>query len=88
MSGWYGQRERKVEIVSATCVWYHTGLPAVPIRWVLSRDPEGTCDTQALLCTKLEATLLHILAWFVMRWQVEVTFEEVTFEEAASGSDL
>jgi DDE superfamily endonuclease len=76
VSGWYGQRERKVEIVSATCVWYHTGLPAVPIRWVLIRDPEGKFDTQALLCTKLEATPLQILAWFVMRWQVEVTFEE------------
>jgi hypothetical protein len=76
VSGWYGQRERKVEMVSATCVWYHTGLPAVPIRWVLIRDPEGTFDTQALLCTKLEATPLQILAWFVMRWQVEVTFEE------------
>ncbi len=47
----------------------------------------GKCPV-VKLCTKLEATLLHILAWFVMRWQVEVTFEEVTFEEAASGSDL
>jgi DDE superfamily endonuclease len=77
VKGWYGQRERTVEIVSATCVWYHTGMPAVPIRWVLIRDPEGKFDTQALLCTKLEATPLQILAWFVMRWQVEVTFEEV-----------
>jgi hypothetical protein len=76
VSGWYGQRERPVDIVSATCVWYHTGLPAVPIRWRLIRDPEGKFDTQALLCTKLEATPLQILAWFVMRWQVEVTFEE------------
>jgi DDE superfamily endonuclease len=77
VKGWHGQRERTVEIVSATCVWYHTGMPAVPIRWVLIRDPEGKFDTQALLCTKLEATPLQILAWFVMRWQVEVTFEEV-----------
>jgi hypothetical protein len=51
-SGWYGQRERKVDIVSATGVGYHTGLPAVPIRWILIRDPEGQLDTQALLCTK------------------------------------
>ena len=34
VKGWYGQRERTVDIVSATCVWYHTGMPAVPIRWV------------------------------------------------------
>jgi len=30
--GWYGERARTVEIVSGTCVWYHTGMPAVPIR--------------------------------------------------------
>ena len=74
--GWYGERERTVEIVSGTCVWYHTGMPAVPIRWVLIRDPEGKFDTQALLCTKLEVTPLQVLEWFVLRWQVEVTFEE------------
>jgi hypothetical protein len=74
--GWYGQRERTVDMVSATCVWYHTGMPAVPIRWVLIRDPAGKFDPQALLCTKLEVTPVQVLEWFVMRWQVEVTFEE------------
>jgi hypothetical protein len=74
--GWYGERARTVEIVSDTCVWYHTGMPAVPIRWVLIRDPEGKFETQALLCTKLGVTPLQVLEWFVLRWQVEVTFEE------------
>jgi hypothetical protein len=36
-------------------VWYSTGLFAVPVRWVLVRDPEGKFKTQALLCTDLEA---------------------------------
>ena len=58
VSGWYGERERTVELVSGTCVWYHTGMPAVPMRWVLIRDPEGKFDTPALRCTKLEVTLL------------------------------
>jgi hypothetical protein len=44
---------------------------------VLIRDPQGTFRTQALLCTDLDAEPLHILAWFVRRWQVEVTFHEV-----------
>lgn len=74
--GWYGERERSVEIVSGTCVWYHTGMPAVPIRWVLIRDPPGKFDTQALLCTRLEVAPVQVLQWFVRRWQVEVTFEE------------
>jgi len=71
---WYSQTEREVEIVSQTAVWYHTGLPPVPIRWVLIRDPHGKFATQALLCTDLEATPQAILSWFVLRWQMEVTF--------------
>jgi hypothetical protein len=57
-------------------VWYHSGQPPVPIRWVLIRDPLGEFDTQALLCTEWEATPEQILAWFVQRWPLEVTFEE------------
>ncbi len=74
---WYGAGERQVEVVSGTCVWYHAGMPAVPIRWVLVRDPVGKFETQALLSTKLEAEPQQILEWFVLRWTVEVTFEEV-----------
>jgi hypothetical protein len=71
---WYGHQERLVEVVSQTAVWYHTGLPPVPIRWVLIRDPQGAFPSQALLCTDLEASPAQILAWFVQRWQLEVTF--------------
>src|SRR3712207_2164416 len=39
---WYGSGERMVEIASATAVWYSTGLFAVPVRWVLVRDPNTT----------------------------------------------
>jgi len=49
----------------------------VPLRWVLIRDPQGAFDTQALLCTDQTADPAQILAWFVLRWQLEVTFEEV-----------
>jgi DDE superfamily endonuclease len=73
---WYGAGERRVELVSATALWYHTGLPPVPLRWVLVRDPHGRFATQALLCTDPTAAPAQILAWFVRRWQVEVTFEE------------
>jgi hypothetical protein len=73
---WYGASERIVEIVSATAVWYHCGLPPVPLRWVLIRDPQGHFATQALLCTDLAVAPAQILAWFVQRWRLEVTFEE------------
>ena len=44
IANWYGSEDRTVEIASQTAVWYSTGLPAVPIRWVLIRDPEGGFD--------------------------------------------
>jgi hypothetical protein len=73
---WYGGGKRTLEVASATAVWYSTGLPAVPIRWVLVRDPQGEFKTQALLCTELGARPEQILRWFVMRWQMETTFQE------------
>jgi hypothetical protein len=73
---WYGAGERTVEVASDTAVWYHSGLPPVPLRWVLVRDPAGQFATQALLCTDVAQPPAQILAWFVRRWQLEVTFEE------------
>ncbi len=74
---WYGQRNRTVEIVSDTAVWFHNGLPPLPIRWVLIRDPQGKFQTQAVLSTNLDLDPCQILLWFVRRWRVEVTFHEV-----------
>ncbi len=73
---WYGEGERTVKICTGVAVWYHTGLPVVPIRWVLVRDPLRKFEPQALLCTQLEYSPKQILEWFVRRWQMEVTFEE------------
>jgi hypothetical protein len=73
---WYGAGARTVEVASATAIWYHSGLPPVPLRWVLVRDPQGRFPTQALLCTDLAAAPAQILVWFIQRWQLEVTFEE------------
>lgn len=77
MQDWYGKGPRFIEIVSGTCVWYHAGKPVVPIRWVLIRDPKGEFKPQALLCTDQSVQPKQILAWFVLRWRLEVTFEEV-----------
>jgi DDE superfamily endonuclease len=76
VSGWYGTPERRLEICSQTAVWFHSGLPPVPIRWVLLRDPQGEFDPQALLCTDPARTPVQIISWFVQRWPVEVTFRE------------
>jgi hypothetical protein len=76
VTNWYGTPERRLEICSQTAVWFHSGLPPVPLRWVLLRDPAGQFDPQALLCTDPDREPLQIIGWFVQRWPVEVTFRE------------
>jgi len=74
---WYGRTNCLVDIASGTALWYRSGVPPVPIRWLLVRDPKGELEPQAFLATNLNARPCDILAWFVSRWQVEVTFAEV-----------
>ena len=73
---WYGEGERRIELATGTAVWRHSGMPVVPIRWVLVRDPLGRFPPQALLCTTLSHSPDQVLRWFVQRWQLEVTFAE------------
>ena len=74
---WYDGTTRAVELTSQTAVWYRPGKPPVLIRWVLIRDPQGVFAPQALLCTDPAADPTQILEWFVLRWQLEVTFQKV-----------
>jgi DDE superfamily endonuclease len=76
MSEWYGGERCRLDIATGTAIWYHSGLPPVPIRWVLVRDPAGIRKPQAFLCTDLDATPAVILGWFVHRWSMETTFQE------------
>ena len=74
---WYDGSTRNLELASQTAVWYHCGKPPVPISWALIRDPEGELDAQALLWTDETVAPAQIVEWFVLRWQLEVTFQEV-----------
>ena len=73
---WYGGIKRTLEIFSGICLWYTPGQDPVPIKWVVVRDPEGKLRTEAFFCTNQEATGEQILHWFILRWNIEVTFEE------------
>ena len=46
---------------------------------LLVRDPKGQLEPQAFLATDLDARPCDILAWFVSRWQVEVTFDDLPY---------
>ena len=61
---------------SQTALWYHTGLPAVPLRFVLIRDPKGRFAPQALLTTDAPLSPYQMLTYFRQRWAIETTFEQ------------
>ena len=89
---WYGGGEKAVEYASETCLWYHRGEEPVPIRWVLVRSQDNSFKTCAFFCSDPELTPLAILKEYVLRWNIEVTFEEIRaylgFETQRQWSDL
>ena len=46
------------------------------IRWVLITDPDGNGPTAGFALHRCNAAAAQIVEWFVLRWQLEVTFEE------------
>lgn len=73
---WYRGERRTLDIATGTALWYTPGQDPLPLRWVLVRDPLGKLLPAAFFATDLDATPEQILAWVVMRWGIEVTFEE------------
>jgi hypothetical protein len=73
---WYGGVVRPLDITSGQALWYTPGEKPLPIRWVLVRDPLGKLPPAAFLCTDLQARSVQILQWYIMRWNIEVTFED------------
>jgi hypothetical protein len=73
---WYGQGERTLEICTGTALWYREGHEPLPIRWVLTRDPQGQHPPKALFSTAQTQTAEQIVQTFMKRWSLETTFEE------------
>ena len=73
---WYQGQQRTLEIATGLALWYTPGQDPLPLRWVLVRDPAGKLLPAAFFATDLDATPEQILAWVIMRWGIEVTFEE------------
>jgi len=74
---WYNGASQEVIASTATALWYTPGKAPVAVRWVIVRDPNGEFEDTPILCTDLEATAQQIIEWFVVRWNIEVTFEEL-----------
>jgi hypothetical protein len=73
---WYDGSEQDLEVVSGTGVWYRIGLPVLPIRWVLTRYPDGLREPRAYFCTDQNLPTVEVVSVFIKRWTIEVTFEE------------
>jgi hypothetical protein len=58
---WDGECNRVIALATGLAVRYHSGLPPVARRWVLSREPQDTIPPQALLYTDPSATPVTLL---------------------------
>ena len=77
VSAWYGHVNGKtLEITSDIALWYRPGTPVLPVRWILVRDPDAKRDPQAFFSTDVTLEPAEIIALYVRRWQIEVTFAE------------
>jgi DDE superfamily endonuclease len=74
--GWYGGARKRVRLLSGVCLWHTPGERPVPIRWVLVVDPTGEARSEAFFSTDLTLAPQTLVERFVLRWNVEVTFEE------------
>ena len=74
---WYDGIERTLEILSGVSLWYTPGKIPVAIKWVAVRDPKGNLRTEAFFSTDINATESQILTRFILRWNIEVTFQEL-----------
>ena len=81
--GRHGGGDRTAEACPGTAVRCHAGLPVVPIRRVLPRDPRGRLDPRALLRAEPESDPLQVARRFVRRWRVGVTFREARDHSAS-----
>lgn len=73
---WYGGKEKELLVHTGTHLWYAYGIPPLPIRWVLIKDPHNESEAVVLFSTDTTHTPQRIIEIFVSRWSIEVTFEE------------
>jgi hypothetical protein len=74
---WYGGGRRKVELVTGSGLWYRSGRPLVPVRWVFVRDRTGTHRDEYFCTTDLTMSPQVVIETYTGRGDLETTLEEV-----------
>lgn len=73
---WYGSILKSVKLATGVNLWYKPGEKPLQIRWVLVMDPV-TNRVEAFFSSNINMSSITIVETFVLRWNIEVTFEEV-----------
>lgn len=73
---WYGGEQRTIECLTFECLWYHAGELPLTLRIVLVKTPGGKSEAETFFSTNTANSPTQIIEWFVLRWNIEVTFEE------------
>ena len=74
---WYGGIKKNIQYLTGVHLWYKAGEKPLPIRWVLVVNPENPERPEVFFSTDLDMLPVKIVEYFVLRWNIEVTFEEV-----------
>lgn len=73
---WYKDTRKKVRLLTGTNLWYTPKYKPLSIRWVIVQDVESG-KFQAFFSTDITLSATTIVEYFVLRWNIETTFEEV-----------
>jgi hypothetical protein len=73
---WYGGDRRRVEVVTGCGLWYRSGHPLVPVRWVFVRDRTGAHRDEYFFTTDATMSPQAVIATYTGRWNIETTFQE------------
>jgi hypothetical protein len=77
---WYGGQTQRIEYTSEVSLWHRSGQEPVRIRWVLLHPAAGAgteLRPAALFCSDVDLSPEQIIERFLLRWNIEVTFEEM-----------
>src|SRR5262245_16028891 len=73
---WYGGGRRRVEVVTGVGLWYRSGRPLVPVRWVFVRDRSGSHRDEYFFTTDVRISPQAVIETYTGRWNIETTFQE------------
>ena len=65
-----------MEVVTGTGLWYRSGHPLVPVRWVFVRDRTGTHRDDYFFTTDVTMSPKAVIETYTGRWNIETTFQE------------